>query len=104
MAYDSILFEGKLEVNRDNTTWMARRTVAHWAGRGWLTFNASTGLASMRPDIPNLRALIAKVFAHQKGFERFDKDKFAVAWKASVEKGSGTVQMVYDCAWAGFKP
>lgn len=104
MAYEGILYDEKLKVDRDNSTWIARRTVAHWAGRGWLTFNASTGLASMRPDNPALRALIATVFSRQKGFESFDKNKFAIAWKASVEKGSGTVQMVYDSAWAGLKP
>ena len=104
MAYDDVIHNGPLEVNRRTCTWMARRCAARWANRGWLTFEASTDLKSMRPDLGALRALIPRVFASQQGFESFDPDKFGVAWKGSVGKSDQRVQALYDAAWAGFAP
>lgn len=102
MAYEDVLYDGRLEVNRRTCTWLARRCVANWSNRGWLTFEASTDLKTMRPDLGALRDMVAKVFRKQNGFEAFDPDKFDVSWKASVGKGNQQVQAVYDAAWAGF--
>ena len=101
MAYEDVLYDGKLEITRRTCTWIARRAIAHWADRDWLTFDASTDLSSMKQELGALRALIATAFPLQKGFESFDRIKFGTAWKSTVLKGNSTVQSAYDAAWAG---
>lgn len=101
---DDLNYNGRLEPNRRTCTWLARKCAASWANRGWLTFEASTDLKSMNKDLNGLRALVAKVFSRQIGFETFDRDKFGVAWKSSIGKTDQRVQALYDTAWAGLTP
>lgn len=104
MSIEDIIYPEKLPVDRRTATWLARRAIMYWSGRGWFDFSGSSRLSALSPNVPALRHLLAKCAQAQPGFESFDVDKFDAAWSGLVERGPGNVLSVYNAFWAGFAP
>lgn len=104
MSVDEVIYPGELPVDRRMTTWLARRAIMYWSGRGWFDFSGSSRLTALSPNVSALRHLLVECTDAQPGFESFNVDKFDSAWRALVIRGPGNVLSVYSALWAGFVP
>ncbi len=104
MSVDDVIYPEELPVDRRMTTWLARRAIVDWSGRGWFAFSGLSRLTTLSPNVAALRHLLVECAEAQPGFESFNVDKFDSAWNALVMRGPSNVLSVYSAFWAGFIP